>query len=108
MDHKETFVNAGWDPTLVVLSLSSRSSLLTRRSTSPLRGASDTGTLERTAHALKGSCGNLGARKMAETAGLLEKAGRGGDLSAAPGFLHRLDAEFSQTRAELSALLLKG
>ncbi len=76
-----------------------------------LRGASNAGdaaTLERTAHALKGSCGNLGARKMAETAKLLEEAGRRGDLSAAPGLLDRLDVEFSQTRAELSALLLKG
>jgi HPt (histidine-containing phosphotransfer) domain-containing protein len=44
-----------------------------------LRGASDAGdaaTLERTAHALKRSCGTLGARKMAETAKLLEEAGR--------------------------------
>jgi hypothetical protein len=44
---------------------------------------------------------------MAETARLLEEAGRRGDLSAAPRLLDRLDEEFRQTRAELSALLLK-
>ena len=111
MDHKETFVNAGWDPTLVVLffvvavfasytslDLAAAGSLRRRRRSN----------LERTTHALKGSRGNLGARKMAETAGLLEEAGHGGDLSAAPGLLDRLDVEFSQTRAESSALLLKG
>ena len=45
---------------------------------------------------------------MAETAGLLEEAGRGDDLSAALALLDRLDVEFSQTRAEILALLLKG
>ena len=44
---------------------------------------------------------------MAETARLLEEAGRRGALPSDPELLDRLDAEFSQTRAELSALLLK-
>jgi len=69
--------------------------------------AGDAETLRQTAHALKGSCGNLGARKMYETARLLEEAGRRGALPADTGLLDRLDAEFRQTRAELSALLLK-
>ena len=69
--------------------------------------AGDAEALGQTAHALKGSCANLGARKMAETARLLEEAGRRGDLSAAPRLLDRLDEEFRQTCAELSALLLK-
>ena len=75
-----------------------------------LRGASEVGdaeTVRQTAHALKGSCGNLGIRKMAETARLLEEAGRDGDLPAVPGLLDRLEDEFRQTRAELSALVLK-
>jgi HPt (histidine-containing phosphotransfer) domain-containing protein len=69
--------------------------------------AGDAEALGQTAHALKGSCANLGARKMAETAKLLEEAGRRGDLPATPRLLDRLDDEFRQTRAELSALLLK-
>ena len=44
---------------------------------------------------------------MAETAKLLEDAGRGGDLAAAARLVDQLEAEFRQTRAELSALLLR-
>jgi two-component system, sensor histidine kinase and response regulator len=65
------------------------------------------GTVERTAHTLKGSAGNLGAAKMAETARLLQDAGRAGDLSAVPALLQRLDADFEEARAGLSALLVK-
>ena len=45
---------------------------------------------------------------MAETARLLEEAGRAGDLSDAPALLQRLDADFEGARAEFSALLLQG
>ena len=75
-----------------------------------LRGAlerGDAGTIERTAHTLKGGSANLGAAKMAGTARLLEEAGRAGDLSTAPALLERLDADFEEARAALSALLLK-
>ena len=68
----------------------------------------DAGTIERTAHTLKGGVGNLGAARMAETARLLEEAGRAGGLSDAPALLQRLYADFGGARAEFSALLLKG
>jgi len=45
---------------------------------------------------------------MAETAKVLEEAGRAGDLSDVPALLQRLDADFEGARAEFSALLLKG
>ncbi len=68
----------------------------------------DAGAIERTAHTLKGSAGNLGVARMAETARLLEESGRAGDLRAAPDLLRRLDADFEEARAEFSALPLKG
>ena len=68
----------------------------------------DAPTVERAAHTLKGSSGNLGATKMSETARLLEEAARAGDLSAAPTLLDRLEADFEETRAGFSALLLRG
>ena len=68
----------------------------------------DAGAIERAAHTLKGSAGNLGVARMAETARLLEESGRSGDLSAVPALLQRLDADFEEARAEFSALPLKG
>ncbi len=67
----------------------------------------DAGTIERTAHTIKGGAGNLGVARMAETARLLEESGRAGDFSAVPALLQRLDADFEEARAEFSALLLK-
>ncbi|QIN82318.1 PAS domain S-box protein [Rubrobacter tropicus] len=68
----------------------------------------DAGTVERAAHTLKGSSGNLGATRMSETARLLEEAGRDSDLSTAPALLDRLETDFEEARAEFSTLLLKG
>ena len=68
----------------------------------------DAGTIESTSHTLKGSAGNLGVARMAETARLLHEAGRAGDLREAATLLRRLDADFEEARAEFSALLLKG
>jgi two-component system, sensor histidine kinase and response regulator len=71
-------------------------------------GRGDAGALESTAHTLKGSCANLGVRRMTETAALLEETARRGDLAPVPDLLKRLDDEFEEARTELSALLLKG
>ena len=44
---------------------------------------------------------------MAETARLLEEAGRTGSLSDAPDLLRRLEGDFEEARAGLSELLLR-
>jgi hypothetical protein len=67
----------------------------------------DVGTIERTSHTLNGSAGKLGVARMAETARLLEEAGRAGDPLSVAGLLQRLDTAFEEARAEFSALLLK-
>ncbi len=59
--------------------------------------------MERVAHALKGSSGNMGAKGMASICAKLEEAGSAGDLSRAPELLARLDAEFGRVRQALPA-----
>ena len=48
------------------------------------------------AHTLKGSCGNIGAMRMRETAAILEDAARTGDISDVATGLARLRAEFDE------------
>ncbi len=69
-----------------------------------LRGAiegGDAASVERVAHALKGSCGNMGATGMAATCAELEEAGRSGGLARAPMLMERLEAELGRVRAAL-------
>jgi HPt (histidine-containing phosphotransfer) domain-containing protein len=61
----------------------------------------DAQSVERTAHALKGSCANLGAVKMAAICAELEEIGRSGDLPPAPALISRLEAELGRVRALL-------
>jgi PAS domain S-box-containing protein len=56
------------------------------------------------AHALKGSCGSLGAGALGKVVALLEAAGRAGDLAAAERLLPDLDQERARARAALLAL----
>ena len=65
--------------------------------------AGDAQAVGRDAHALKGSCGSLGALRMSEIAAELQDAGASGDLSAAPGMLDRLEEEYARVRPELAA-----
>lgn len=62
--------------------------------------------LERSAHALKSSCGNLGAKRLAKLCFDIESAGRAGDLEAARSLVGRSNEEFDAVstalRAELS------
>jgi CheY-like chemotaxis protein len=61
----------------------------------------DAQSVERTAHTLKGSCGNLGAVRMVAICAELEEIGRSGDLAPAPALTFRLGAEFGRVRAVL-------
>jgi two-component system, sensor histidine kinase and response regulator len=61
----------------------------------------DSSTIEQEAHALKGSCGNMGAWRMAELCAELQEAGASGELASAPELLERLEAEFERVRPAL-------
>ncbi|HET7271607.1 MAG TPA: PAS domain S-box protein, partial [Rubrobacter sp.] len=61
----------------------------------------DASSVERVAHTLKGSSGNMGARRMAAICAQLEDAGSSGDLSRAPQLLGDLEAEFGLVRTTL-------
>ncbi len=60
--------------------------------------------IERTAHTLKGSAGNMGARRMSDIASELQDAGVSGDLSAAGALLERLEGEYKRVRPALDEL----
>ena len=76
-----------------------------------LRGALENGdadTVERAAHTLKGSSGNMGAARMAAVCAELEEAGASGDLGRAPGLLARLEEELGRVRPALEAEVARG
>ncbi len=71
-----------------------------------LRGAiegDDASSVERMAHTLKGSSGNMGATRMATICAELEDAGHSGDLSRAVALVEPLEAEFGRVRPALEA-----
>lgn len=73
-----------------------------------LRSALDTGNadeLERTAHAMKSSCGNLGAMTLAELCYQLEMVGREGVLESAQSLVERSNAEFKRVTEALESEL---
>ncbi len=63
----------------------------------------DAGTIERISHALKGSCGNMGARQMVTLCAKLQDAGSSGNFAGAPELLGSLEAEFGRVRLALEA-----
>jgi HPt (histidine-containing phosphotransfer) domain-containing protein len=63
--------------------------------------AGDIPSVERIAHTLKGSCGNMGARTMEAICAELEETVRSGDLSAAQELISSLEEEFGRARAAL-------
>ncbi len=63
----------------------------------------DAAAVERIAHTLKGSAGNMGAKRMAAICSELQDAGESGDLSGVPELLKVLEAEFEQVRPALEA-----
>jgi HPt (histidine-containing phosphotransfer) domain-containing protein len=67
--------------------------------------AGDAGLLAVTAHALKGSAGNLGAHLVQNLARQVEQRARADDFDAAANSLKELDAAVSRTRDFLGRLL---
>jgi len=66
--------------------------------------AQDAQGVHETAHALKGSCLNLGVNELASLCSHIEDLGESGRLSEVPDVLARVEVEFESVRAELEAL----
>jgi two-component system, sensor histidine kinase and response regulator len=63
--------------------------------------AGDIPSVERIAHTLRGSCGNMGARTMEALCAELEETARSGDLRAAQELISSLEEEFGRARLAL-------
>jgi two-component system, sensor histidine kinase and response regulator len=63
----------------------------------------DASSVQRVAHTLKGSCGNMGAVRMATICAELEDVGRSGELERAQVVVERLEAEFGRVRPAFEA-----
>ena len=61
----------------------------------------DAHSVERIAHTLKGSCGNLGAVRMAAICSELQDVSASKDLLRAPTLVERLEEEFGRVRPAL-------
>ena len=73
-----------------------------------LRNAWASGNIEelhRAAHSLKGSAGNIGARRMFEVCRRLDEQGRSGDRSGVAELVDELSAEFDKVESEIHQLL---
>jgi HPt (histidine-containing phosphotransfer) domain-containing protein len=65
----------------------------------------DAASVEQVGHTLKGSCGIMGALRMATICSELQDIGHSGRLERAPALLERLEAEFGRVRPALEAEL---
>jgi two-component system, sensor histidine kinase and response regulator len=65
---------------------------------------SDAHAVERAAHTLQGSAGNMGAREVARFCAQLQEVGASGEIARAPELLARLEGALDRTRPELVAL----
>jgi HPt (histidine-containing phosphotransfer) domain-containing protein len=63
----------------------------------------DAPAVERVAHTLKGSSGNMGARRMSDLCAQLEDAGAAGDFARSTELLERLREEFGRVDRALGA-----
>lgn len=61
----------------------------------------DADRLERGAHSLKSSCGNLGAESVRSLAARIERFAETGDTDSAAGLLDELEARYDRTLAAL-------
>ena len=59
----------------------------------------------RAAHSLKGSAGNLGARRLFSVCAQLDDAGRAGDLAKCAPLVDALGTEFTKVELEIGRLL---
>jgi HPt (histidine-containing phosphotransfer) domain-containing protein len=65
----------------------------------------DAVAVQRAAHSLKGSAGNIGAADLLGVCRQLDELGRSGDLSKAAPLVTALDAEFSRVQFEIKRLI---
>ena len=73
-----------------------------------LRNAWASGNIEevhRAAHSLKGSAGNIGARRLSEVCRQLDAKGKSGDLAGLAPLVDALGVEFGKVEAEIRRLL---
>jgi CheY-like chemotaxis protein/HPt (histidine-containing phosphotransfer) domain-containing protein len=63
----------------------------------------DAGSLERAAHSFRGSCANLGARRMADICARLEDLGRTGSTEGSRELVEALEADYEGVRLALEA-----
>ena len=68
----------------------------------------DTNSVERVAHTLTGSSGNMGATRMTYLSAKLQDAGASEDLATAPALTERLEAEFERVRSALKTEIEAG
>lgn len=61
--------------------------------------------MQRAAHSLKGSAGNIGAEALHEVCRQIDDKGRSGDLSGLPGLVETLIAEFGKVEGEIHRLM---
>ena len=67
--------------------------------------AGDAVTVQRAAHSLKGSAGNIGANQLLAVCARLDELGRAGDLSALAPLVASLDAEYGRVESEIQRLI---
>ena len=65
--------------------------------------AKDAALFERSAHTLKGSCGNLGAQAMSRICADLQTIGHATDWTRAAEILPALETEYASVKGELEA-----
>jgi HPt (histidine-containing phosphotransfer) domain-containing protein len=73
-----------------------------------LRNAWAAGNIQevhRTAHSLKGSAGNIGARRLYDVCSQLDQRGKAGDLAAVPPLVDALGVEFGKVETEIRRLI---
>ena len=61
--------------------------------------------VQRAAHSLKGSAGNIGATQLLAVCSRLDEQGRSGDLTNLPPLVASLDIEYARVEAEIQSLI---
>jgi HPt (histidine-containing phosphotransfer) domain-containing protein len=67
--------------------------------------AGDAVAVQRAAHSLKGSAGNIGATQLHAVCASIDAQGRSGDLAPLPAMIASLDAEYANVQAEIKSLI---
>ena len=76
-----------------------------------LRNALAAGNIQevhRTAHSLKGSAGNIGARRLYDVCRDIDDKGKAGDMAGAAALVDALGAEYSKVESEIRRLIQSG